>query len=301
VRILVLGNAGFIGRHLTRELEEAGHHVIGIDREPFNRDHQFQKDLLSKSYTLYGAGADRCIHLAAHVGRLFGEVDPEETIRGNAALTTIVAKRCAAVGIPLTYVSTSEIYGDHGQVLLDEYHGPFGLPHNLYGLTKRWGEEISQLYAPDGLQIIRPTMPYGPGTSPGWGRRAIDNMLWQAHHGMRIEVHNGAHRSWCWIGDLVRGIRLVLEHGEEGTWNVGRDDDDTSMIAVACLACAIAGVSGAGLIDVVDVPEMQTAVKRLSCERLRVLGWEPEVGLVEGMEMLYDWVKRFDEDGTMVA
>ena len=45
-------------------------------------------------------------------------------------------------------------------------------------------------------------MPYGPGCPPGRGRRAMDNMMWQAIYDMPIVTHIGSERSWCWIGDL---------------------------------------------------------------------------------------------------
>ena len=44
------------------------------------------------------------------------------------------------------------------------------IPYNLYGLTKRWGEEACQLYCPQGLKVLRLSMPFGPGLLPGKGR-----------------------------------------------------------------------------------------------------------------------------------
>ena len=45
------------------------------------------------------------------------------------------------------------------------------------------------------------------------------------------------------------------------------------------------------IIEVVDPPGRQTVVKRLSTDKLRSLGWEPEVELDEGMERTLDWIK----------
>jgi nucleoside-diphosphate-sugar epimerase len=42
-------------------------------------------------------------------------------------------------------------------------------------------------------------------------------------------------------------------------------------------------------------------VKRLSTERIRRLGWKPEVDLLEGMEKTLEWVRLLDEDGTPTA
>jgi dTDP-D-glucose 4,6-dehydratase len=41
-------------------------------------------------------------------------------------------------------------------------------------------------------------------------------MLWQAYHGMPLTVHEGAERSWCWIGDTVRALRMIIEQPDAG-------------------------------------------------------------------------------------
>lgn len=319
------GDAGFIGTHLRRALDDAGHDVSGIDivqhRVGAGTTLKRGCDLLDRSdaqtsldldWTLTTIEPDVVVHLAAQVGRLFGEDDLEHTITSNALMTSLVARSCAAAACRprLVYCSTSEVYGDLGPLTGSEEGGLRELPHNLYGLSKRWGEEAAAMYAlagavepygaplRGGLQVIRPSMPYGPGLPPGRGRAAIVNMIWQAANNEPIPVHRGAERSWCWVGDAVRGIRLVIEAGEVayrpasyeagyGCYNVGRDDAAVSMRHVAEVACALAGASP-DLIEEVDAPARQTVVKRLATEKLRELGWEPAVGLVEGMTRTRD-------------
>lgn len=292
MRILLTGGRGFIGTWLARELRDAGHHVAIVDIEEGDlRRPGIAWNLLHRIKT-----PDVVVHLAAQVGRLHGEDDWKHTIESNAIMTTMVANATADIGANLVYTSTSEVYGDQAHQICDEDNGPFALPHNLYGLSKRWGEEACRLYAPKKLKIVRPSMPYGPGCPPGRGRRAMDNMLWQAHTRQPIPVHNGAVRSWCWIGDLVRGFRLVIEKGHPGAYNIGRDDDERSMLAIADIAVDLARAPRS-LIQMTMAPGRQTVVKRLSTARLRGLGWKPEVELEEGIEKVYEWVKHFDEDG----
>jgi nucleoside-diphosphate-sugar epimerase len=244
---------------------------------------------------------DVVVHLAAKVGRLFGEDNPADTIMDNAGMTALVAKATASHGARLVYASTSEVYGDQGNETCDEYAGPFGLPHNIYGLSKRWGEDVACLYAPDDLVVLRFSMPYGPGLPAGRGRAAIINMLWQALNRRPIPVHVGAERSWCYIADTVRAARLAIERGK-GAYNVGRDDVAVPMHGIARLACAMTGVQDHDrLIELMEAPANQTVVKRLSTERVRALGWKPEVELVEGMERTLDWVRLLDEDGMPTA
>jgi len=335
MRVGITGAAGFIGQWLCRELVDAGHDVRTIDLVD-------GYDLLQPGLAadwLRLTDPDIVVHLAAQVGRVFSEDDIRRTVRLNAEMSMVVAQACGQAGVRLAYASTSEIYGDQGDQLCTE-DGPTVQPQGAYGLTKRWGEEASRLYAPDGLVIVRPSMPYGPGAPPGRGRRAMDTMLWQAHHRMPITVHRGAERSWCWVGDVVRGIRLAieqpapvisdcrlmptrkcprslgtcgelcarLESDDEAPWretrpapavyNIGRDDDPRAMLDIARLACKIAGAPE-DLIVEVDAPPGQTVVKRLATDRLRALGWSPTVELEDGMERVYEHVRRYDRDGVL--
>jgi UDP-glucose 4-epimerase len=302
--VLITGDKGFIGSHLRRELEEHGYDVAGHDlhksRSTAGGTTVWTRagDLSAPNIflgTLNRYQPDVVVHLAAQVGRLFGEDDLLHTIRSNATMTGLIAKHCGERDIPVVYASTSEVYGDQGETVCHE-DGPLRLPHNLYGLTKKFGEDVLRLYAPKGLRIVRLSMPYGPGAPPGRGRRAMDNFLWWAHHHKPITVHRGAERSWCWVGDTVRGIRLVMERGEHEVYNIGRDDDPVSMLDLARMACDLADAPHS-LIQEIEPPGKQTVVKRLSTERLRRLGWQPTVELEEGIRRVYEWVRLFDAEG----
>ena len=76
----------------------------------------------------------------------------------------------------------------------------------------------------------------------------------------------------------------MLERGEEGIYNVGRDDEPVPMTEAARLACRLTGASES-LIEEVDPPDDRTSV-RISADKLRRLGWEPEVDLEKGMRLL---------------
>jgi nucleoside-diphosphate-sugar epimerase len=206
---------------------------------------------------------------------------------------------CGSMGVPVAYASTSEVYGDCGQMVAHEAITP-RLPHNVYGLSKRWGEEACRLYAPDELVILRFSMPYGPGLPWGRGRAALVNFLHQALTGQRIPVHAGAERSWCFISDTVRAVRMILEAGEPGAFNVGRDDNALPLRRVAEMACDLTGASY-GLIDEVPAPDRQTVVKRLATNKVRDLGWEPEVELEEGMALTVEWVRERMEQEQVAA
>jgi nucleoside-diphosphate-sugar epimerase len=263
VRVLVTGAAGFIGQHLCRELVCHEHLIIPVDRNDGDlREQGVAEELLDRYHP------DLVVHLAARVGRLFGEGNPFETVSDNAGMTALVAKACGGADRPLVYASTSEVYGDGGEYAWEEADIGLAEPHNVYGLSKRWGEEVCRLYAPEQLTILRLSMPYGPGHPPGTGRAALTNFLDAATKRQTITVHKNSERTWCWIGDTARAVRLVIESGQAGAWNIGRDDNRTPMRKVAEMACDLVKAPHS-LIEEVDPPRMQTVVKRLATEKLQ--------------------------------
>lgn len=299
MKILVTGAAGFIGTHLCNELMGHDYDVVGVDKSDGDLLDPFTIDKLLDLHH-----PDVVVHLAAKVGRAFGEDDLAVTVNDNAVMTSLVARACGDRKIQLVYASTSEVYGDMGTKIARE-GGPWELPHNLYGLSKRWGEEAASLYAPEGLVRLRLSMPYGPGLPAGRGRAALVNFLWNALNGQPLTVHRGSERSWCWVGDTARAIRMIIEaehsrfqaghflfglNNEQGVWNVGRDDNATSMRVVAEMACAMTGAP-MSLIEEVDPPGMQTVVKRLATDKIRRLGWSPTVELGEGMKRTLTWIE----------
>lgn len=300
MKILCTGDQGFIGKALVAELEAAGHEVKGFD---LVRQGEDICSALQFDISLIDSQADVVIHLAAQVGKKFCDDRPQHAVDVNILGTLNVAKMCAKHGVKLVYVSTSEVYGDRGDEMVDETANLDAKRSGMYAITKLAGEDVCRIFAPDGLKILRLVMPYGPGVPPGPGRRALDNLIWQALTGQPMVVHHGAARSWCWIGDVASGMRAVVECGEPGTYNVGRDDDEVSMEDLAMMIRE--GIMGRGFrcphqgefigpvscpVSIVEGPPNQTLVKRLSTKKLSDLGWRPKVSLEEGLPSVRHWL-----------
>lgn len=286
MKILITGAEGFIGQHLFKYLKDKQYNVVGVDY----RDGDLREEgVIERLINLHMPHI--IIHLAAQVGIYFNEQDCVHSINSNTIMTLRLAQACKRHGIKLIHTSTSEVYGDFGSELIDENAPLIGKPTGIYALSKRWSEDAVREYC-DNYVIIRPSMPYGTGAPPGQGRRAMDNMLWQAHHRKPIIVHRGSARSWCWIGDIVRGYEMIMNSGEIGAFNVGRDDDERTMLWLAKKSCELADAP-TSLIREVDPPANKTIIKRLSTKRLESLGWKPEVALEKGMPLVYEWVKQF--------
>jgi nucleoside-diphosphate-sugar epimerase len=217
---------------------------------------------------------DLVVHLAALVGAAPCERVPAEAIRANVTATAHVARACREHGARLAFASTVSVSSRQS---------------SLYALTKRWGEEVAALYAPDGLLILRLAHPYGPGVEPGRGRGALPTLLWQAEQREPMTVYGEDVRSWCWVEDAASAIRVGLEAGVAGSIDIGRSDEPVSMAELALRACELTGAPHE-LIEEVEVPAGYVSANA-DDTAIRELGWEPRVELATGMSRVLEWLR----------
>jgi nucleoside-diphosphate-sugar epimerase len=277
MKVLVTGASGFVGRALVEEL---GHADAAYEVHPLGRE---AGDLSQEGVADAAVATSRpevIVHGAARIGVVRCEDEPELAVRSNVLATALVARAAAAQGARFVYLSTSDVYGSAAAA--DEETPP--APESLYALTKLWGEQAAALYAAKGLAVLRLANPYGPGVDAGQAKGAVPSMLRQADAGEPIPVFRGEARTFCWIGDVVRAIRLVVEAGAEGTFNVGSDGEAVSLADVARVACELTGAPHE-LIEEVEPPPGRV-MTRIATERIRALGWRPQVPLDEGMRQL---------------
>jgi nucleoside-diphosphate-sugar epimerase len=277
MKVLVTGASGFVGRALVEELRhaDAAYEVHPLGREAGDLSQEGVADAAVAT-----SRPEVIVHGAARIGVVRCEDEPELAVRSNVLATALVARAAAAQGARFVYLSTSDVYGSAAAA--DEETPP--APESLYALTKLWGEQAAALYAAKGLAVLRLANPYGPGVDAGQAKGAVPSMLRQADAGEPIPVFRGEARTFCWIGDVVRAIRLVVEAGAEGTFNVGSDGEAVSLADVARVACELTGAPHE-LIEEVEPPPGRV-MTRIATERIRALGWRPQVPLDEGMRQL---------------
>lgn len=316
----VTGASGYIGGWLLAELEAREHEVHAQDLALPNYEGYadwatFETfDLCSEQRIrwLREVQPEVVIHLAALYGRVWGEQDMYRTAGMNAGLTGMLARDCAAIGARMMYMSSSEVYGasaDRGTV----YPSSSLEPRNMYGMSKKWGEEAAARYCPDGLMVTRLNMPYGPsywapragerthtsGQPGSVGYNVLHSMVWQAQHNFNLVVHQGTTRCLTWVGDAARGLAMILESGQSGTWNVCRNDDHKFVEYIAQMVVDMTGTKSK--IQVEDPPPRVTLHKSLDNRELLSLCWAPEVELEEGMKRTWEYYRRFAQDGRWLG
>ncbi len=303
MRILVTGGSGFIGSHLVERLLKQGHSVVAIDNfltgPPDNLDHVRSNPYLTVlpqdlsqplRAELIQDRFDRIYNLASPASPVGYRRYPVETLLVNANGTHNALELARLHGARFLQASTSEVYGDperHPQT--EDYWGnvnPVG-PRACYDEGKRFAEAMVMEYVRShgvDARIARVFNTYGPRSHPADGR-VVPNFCMQALRGEPITIYGtGAQtRSFCYVDDLVRGFDLLMEtDGLAGeVVNLGNPDEH----AIIEFAEKIVALTG-GVSPIVHrpLPEDDPQRRRPDIGKAsRLLGWQPEVGLDEGL------------------
>jgi dTDP-glucose 4,6-dehydratase len=300
---IVSGGAGFIGSHLCRALLDRGYEVYCLDNlstgDEINlrdcaddpRFHLLVHDAtLPLDPTVLPAGPDGLVfHLASPASVVDYLRLPLETMLVNSEGTRRLLDLALHAGARFLFTSTSEVYGDplvHPQT--EEYWGnvnPNGI-RSVYDESKRFGEALVMHYVRAcGLdaRLVRIFNTYGPHSRPGDGR-VVPNLLTQT-------------RSFCFVGDLVRGIEAAMRCDDTRgrVFNLGNPEEYT----IGAFADVVERIFGANGRDYRPLPVDDPTRRRPDITRARqTLGWEPVVGLEEGLRQTADWFRALAQDGA---
>lgn len=298
MRVLLTGVAGFLGSHLAERLLSEGHEVVGVDNlstgQRRNLDRlqkyagfSFVKADVAQPLVVEG-GLDWVLHFASPASPPRYLQLPLETLRVNAEGTRHLLDLALAKGARFFLASTSEVYGDplvHPQP--EGYWGnvnPIG-PRSIYDEGKRYAEALTVAYHRKyGLpvRIVRIFNTYGPYMDPKDGR-VISNFIVQALKGEPLTVYGDGSqtRSFCYVGDLVEGIRRLMEVDYPYPVNLG-NPEEYQVLELARLVKELTG----SLSEIVFQPLPQDDPRR-RCPDItlakRLLGWEPRVPVREGL------------------
>ncbi len=150
-----------------------------------------------------------------------------------------------------------------------------------------------QKYGVD-ARVVRIFNTYGPRSDPDDGR-LVPNFVTQALRGTSLTVYGDGSqtRSLCYVSDLVEGlVRALRTPGTRGgIFNLGNPDEHTILEYAQIIKRQTASPSP---IVFVDMPSEDEPTRRKpDIARAReVLGWEPKVGLSEGLDRTIAWFRE---------
>lgn len=309
---LVTGAGGFIGSHLVQALVERGHQVRAFVRYNGRGDDGLLRELppairsqidvafgdLRDSHAVFEAarGVDTIYHLGALIAIPYSYVHPRETIETNVLGTLNVLEAAREHGTRrVVHTSTSEVYGTARFVPIAEDHPLQG--QSPYSASKIGADKlVESFHLSFGLPAVtvRPFNTYGPRQS---ARAVIPATIVQALTQPTVRLGDlRPTRDLNYVADTVAGFLLAGESEQAigRTVNLANNDE----ISIGELAEKIIALVGRDVRIETDSARLRptnSEVFRLHGDNTlarQLLGWEPQVGLDEGLRRTIDWIAR---------
>jgi dTDP-glucose 4,6-dehydratase len=297
---VVTGGAGFLGSHLCDSLAGDGYRVICVDNLETgslqNVEHLRGDDFVFMNHDITNhLAVDEPIDVIYHLASPASPIDylrlPLQTLKVGSQGTHNALGLAKWKRARFLLASTSEVYGDpliHPQP--ETYWGnvnPIG-PRGVYDEAKRYAEALTMAYhRQQGVDtcIVRIFNTYGPRMRPHDGR-AIPTFVRQALANEPLTVFGDGSqtRSFCYVDDLVRGLKALVQSGEHLPVNVGNPTEHTLLELAQKIVEATASTSE---IVFEALPVDDPKVRQPDITRARqLLGWEPQVSLEDGLRRI---------------
>lgn len=316
-KILLTGGAGFIGTTLAGRLADQNDIVI-LDnyhrnalRHTHLSDHPNVKvirgDVTDPDAAHAAAeGCEIIIHLAAIAGVDTVLRMPVDTMK-VAILGTYNMLEAARQQPRLERFvdfSTSEVFGAYAYNVREAdltSLGAVGEARWTYAVSKLATEHLAHNYHKQ-FRIpavsVRPFNIYGPGQI---GEGAIHRFIAQALRDEDITIHNDGSqiRAWCYVDDMAVGLLACLERDEAvgQAFNIG---NPRSVVTIYNLAMQIVRLSGSrSKISFVPWDQTDVELRIPNIEKARrLLGYEPQVDLEDGLQRTIQWYRTKAADET---
>jgi dTDP-glucose 4,6-dehydratase len=309
MRIVVTGGAGFIGSHFIRYILKRypSDHILNIDKLTYagnlenlkevenNPRYSFLKEDICNKGAIEEAisGYDVIINFAAesHVDRSINtpEIFLKTDIMGTFNLLEIAREK----GIKrYIQISTDEVYGSAGEGERFSEKSPLN-PSSPYSASKAAADLLVLSYYRTyklPVMIVRSTNNYGPNQYP---EKFIPLFITNALEDKPLPLYGDGKnvRDWLFVLDNCKGIDIILRKGKEGEiYNIAGENEREN-IFIAKKILEYLGKPFSLIKFVKDRPGHDRRYS-ISCEKVKELGWSPEVSLEEGLSLTVDWYKN---------
>jgi dTDP-glucose 4,6-dehydratase len=307
-KVLVTGAGGFVGSNLVDSLLSDGHEVFGIDNfctgNPANIAHLsddknftfIEQDIIAGLGDFESLRFDQIFHMASPASPPRYMELAIETMHVNTTATEMLLQHATKHGSRLLFASTSEIYGDpHEHPQRESYWGnvnPIG-PRSIYDEAKRFGETLLSHYHRSentDTVIVRIFNTYGPRMDPDDGR-VVSSFIRDGIKGKPFQVFGDGKqtRSFCFVSDLVAGLRAAMDSGISDPVNLGNPNEFT-LLELATKVGSVLGIEPVLEFKELPIDDPKQRQPDISYAK-SALNWEPKIQLAEGLKLTADWMK----------
>jgi nucleoside-diphosphate-sugar epimerase len=308
--VLITGVEGFLGTHLARFLHGRGTPVVGLDVSPATGPRPwpvFAGDVADRAL-VERLFAEHEVTAVVHAGGISGphvcNQDPARVFRVNVlgTLNLFEVARLRRVPGRIVFLSSSSAYGQAAEKascvtpVVEEL--PL-LASEPYGSSKVACEAMLRAYvrqqAVDAV-ALRVSIVYGPGRTTYCG---ITRMLQAACAGQPIPLDRGCDvpLPWVHIDDIITAMHTALTvprerftSGDLLAYNVTGPGYPTFR-EIAGIVQQL--VPGARLTETGEPDKYAMNARKMSlAASKRDLGWEPRVGIAQGVRSLFETLNR---------
>ena len=297
-RVWVAGHRGMVGSALVRRLATEGCEILKTDRGQVDLRRQDQVDAWMNK-----ARPDTVFVAAARVGGISdNDTYPVDFLYDNLMIEANIIAAAHACGVSkLMFLGSSCIYPRLApQPILEDalLTGPLEPTNEWYAVAKIAGIKLAQAYRRQyGCDFISamPTNLYGREDNFDLrSSHVLPALLRKAHEAklrgdarMVIWGTGSPRREFLHADDCADALVFLMKtYSASEHINVGSGEDLT-ILELAQTVAEVVGFSG----EIVTDPSMPdgTPRKLMSADRLRAMGWEPRIGLREGIAATYRW------------